>query len=109
VLEDLIRARDREEVVVAGCANNQLAEPEDSGRLREAGVLYAPDFVINSGGLLYAWGTESLGGDLETAETRLVGIGDTLSEIYAAAESDPVGTHAAALRLARSRAQGAGP
>jgi leucine dehydrogenase len=95
--------------VVAGCANNQLAGPEDSERLREAEILYAPDFVINAGGVLYAWGTESLGWDLETVETRLVGIGNTLSEIYAAAESDQVGAHAAAVSLARSRAQGAEP
>ena len=104
--ETVARLRSR---VVAGCANNQLAEPEDSERLRKAGILYAPDFVINAGGVLYAWGNESLGWDLETVETRLVGIGDTLSEIYAAAESDEVGTHAAAVSLARSRALGAGP
>ena len=89
--------------VVAGCANNQLAEPEDSERLREAGILYAPDFVVNAGGVLYAWGTESLGWDLETVEQRLIGIGETLLEIYATAEWDGVGTHAAAERLARSR------
>jgi hypothetical protein len=59
--------------------------------------------------LIRAWGTESLGWDLETVEARLVGIGDTLSKMYAAAESDAVGTRAAAVRLARSRAQGAGP
>jgi leucine dehydrogenase len=89
--------------IVAGSANNQLAEPEDSNRLRDAGVLYAPDFVINAGGVLYAWGTESLGWDRETVETRLAGIGDTLSEIYAQAEADGLGTHAAAEALARSR------
>jgi leucine dehydrogenase len=89
--------------IVAGSANNQLAEPEDSERLRDAGILYAPDFVINAGGVLYAWGTESLGWDAETVETRLTGIGDTLSEIYARADADGLGTHAAAEDLARSR------
>ena len=38
--------------VVAGCANNQLAEPEDGERLAAAGVVYAPDYVVNSGGML---------------------------------------------------------
>ena len=92
--------------VVAGCANNQLSRPEDSERLRDAGILYAPDFVINAGGVLYAWGTESLGWDLEAVEDRLAGIGDTLLEIYARAESDGVGTNVAAEGLARSRANG---
>jgi leucine dehydrogenase len=89
--------------VVAGSANNQLAEPEDSKRLRAAGILYAPDFVINAGGVLYAWGTESLGWDLDAVETRLAGIGDTLAAIYARADADGLGTHAAAEDLARSR------
>lgn len=89
--------------VVAGSANNQLAGPDDSERLREAGILYAPDFVINAGGVLYAWGTESLGWDRDTVETRLAGIGDTLAAIYARADADGLGTHAAAEDLARSR------
>jgi leucine dehydrogenase len=89
--------------VVAGSANNQLRGPEDSDRLRGAGILYAPDFVINAGGVLYAWGTESLGWDLETVETRLAGIGDTLAEIYARAGAEGIGTDAAAEHLARTR------
>lgn len=89
--------------VVAGSANNQLREREDSDRLRDAGILYAPDFVINAGGVLYAWGTESLGWDLDTVEARLAGIGDTLSEIYARAEAGGLGTDAAAEQLARTR------
>src|SRR5207302_8349119 len=44
--------------MVAGSANNQLAEPEDAERLREAGILYASDFVINAGGVLNSLGTE---------------------------------------------------
>jgi leucine dehydrogenase len=89
--------------VVAGSANNQLAEPDDSERLRDAGILYAPDFVINAGGVLYAWGTESLGWDADTVATRLAGLGDTLAEIYARADAESIGTHAAAEELARSR------
>ncbi len=89
--------------VVAGSANNQLHEPEDSDRLRDAGILDAPDLVINAGGVLYAWGTESLGWKLDTVETRLAGIGDTLAEIYARADSEGLGTHDAAEQLARAR------
>jgi leucine dehydrogenase len=89
--------------VVAGSANNQLAEPQDSERLRDAGILYAPDFVINAGGVLYAWGTESLGWDRGTVEDRLEGIGATLTEIYVRADTDGLGTHVVAEDLARTR------
>jgi leucine dehydrogenase len=89
--------------VVAGCANNQLAEPEDAERLRAAGILYAPDFVINAGGVLHAWGGELLGWPADTIAERHRGIGGTLTEIYARAESEDVSTHEAAERLARGR------
>jgi leucine dehydrogenase len=89
--------------LVAGGANNQLAGPEDATRLRGAGVLYAPDYVINAGGVIHAWGTESLGWTPEQVEARLAGIGDSLGEIYARAEAEGVTTEAAAERLARSR------
>ena len=89
--------------IVAGSANNQLAEPEDAGRLRRAGILYAPDFVINAGGVLYAWGLEALGWTRDTIEARLRGIGDTLAEIYARADAEDLTTEAAAQRLAAGR------
>ena len=44
--------------IVAGSANNQLAEPEDAERLRAAGILYAPDYVINAGGVIQLVGLE---------------------------------------------------
>jgi leucine dehydrogenase len=89
--------------IVAGCANNQLAGLEDAARLRGAGILYAPDYVINAGGVIHAWGTESLGWTPEQVEARLAGIGDSLAEIYARAEAEGVTTEEAAERLARSR------
>jgi leucine dehydrogenase len=89
--------------IVAGCANNQLAEPADAGRLFEAGILYAPDFVINAGGVLYAWGLEALGWTLDDIEARLSGIGDTLREIYTKAAAEGKTTEATAEALAHSR------
>jgi leucine dehydrogenase len=89
--------------IVAGSANNQLAESEDAVRLHEAGILYSPDFVINAGGVLYSWGTESLHWDRETVETRLAGIGETLAAIYRRSEAEGITTEEAAERLARSR------
>jgi leucine dehydrogenase len=89
--------------IVAGCANNQLAEAEDAERLARAGILYAPDYVINAGGVIHAWGTESLGWDAQTVEARLAGIGDSLVDIFRRADSDGVTTEEAAARIARSR------
>ena len=89
--------------IVAGSANNQLAEPEDAERLRAAGILYAPDFVINAGGVLNSLGAEHLGWSPEQIEARLVAIGDTLAEIYSRADAEGITTEAAAERLARGR------
>jgi leucine dehydrogenase len=89
--------------IVAGSANNQLAEPEDAERLREAEILYAPDFVINAGGVLNSLGSEHLGWTREQIEERLAAIGDTLEQIYAKAEAEVITTEAAAEQLARSR------
>jgi leucine dehydrogenase len=89
--------------IVAGSANNQLAEPEDAERLRAAGILYAPDFVINAGGVLNSLGAEHLDWTREQIEEGLAGIGDTLEEIYARAEAERITTEAAAEHLARTR------
>jgi len=89
--------------IVAGSANNQLADPEDADRLDRAGILYAPDYVINAGGVIGSWGTESLAWDADTIEARLAGIGESLTEIYERAEAEGSSTGAAAERLARAR------
>jgi leucine dehydrogenase len=89
--------------VVAGAANNQLAEPTDAERLAEAGILYAPDYVVNAGGVIWLAGYETLGWDEQAMTKRLEGIGDTLAEVFAAAERDGVTTAEAADRLALAR------
>jgi leucine dehydrogenase len=89
--------------VVAGSANNQLAEPADSERLLEAGVLYAPDYVINGGGALYAAVREIRGWDEEQIERALAGIGEALSRIYERADAEGLTTLAAADALAAAR------
>src|SRR3712207_4230579 len=63
---------------VAGAANNQLGEREDADRLRDTGILWAPDFVINSGGVLHGVGLELLGWTPDELTRRLEGIGTTL-------------------------------
>jgi leucine dehydrogenase len=89
--------------VVAGAANNQLLEAADADRLREAGILYAPDFVVNAGGVLSLAGLEVLGWSSEELEARLEGIGGTLRRVFELAEAAGISTDAAARRLAEER------
>jgi leucine dehydrogenase len=89
--------------IVAGSANNQLAEATDAARLRAAGILYAPDYVINAGGVLQDLGLEVLGWDRLTLEQNLESIGATLRTIYKRADGDGISTEEAAEQLAASR------
>jgi leucine dehydrogenase len=94
--------------VVAGAANNQLAEPEDADRLAERGIVYAPDYVVNAGGVIHLASLEMLGEDMAARDERLRGIGDTLGEVFALAERRGISTAVAAdaiveERLARGR------
>jgi leucine dehydrogenase len=69
--------------VVAGGANNQLATPADGARLQERGILYAPDYVINAGGIINVC-TEYLGdGDASLVRSRIEQIPVRLEEIWA--------------------------
>jgi leucine dehydrogenase len=95
--------------VVAGAANNQLAEPEDAARLRDAGILFAPDYVINAGGVIHLAGFETLGWDDATMSARLAGIGQTLTDVFESAEREGITTAEAADRLARARIAAAAP
>jgi leucine dehydrogenase len=88
---------------IAGCANNQLAEPEDSERLRARGILYAPDYVVNAGGIVQLIGLEDEGWDETQLEQRLAGIGDTLRSLFAEAEADGITPADAAERLVQRR------
>jgi leucine dehydrogenase len=72
--------------VVAGAANNQLATAEDGARLQQRGILYAPDYVINAGGIINVC-TEYLGdGDASLVRKRIEGIPVRLEEIWAESE-----------------------
>jgi leucine dehydrogenase len=88
---------------VAGCANNQLAEPSDADLLHARGILYAPDYVVNAGGIIQLIGLEDEGWDEAQLEQRLAGVGETLRELFAAAEADGITPAEAAERLVRRR------
>jgi leucine dehydrogenase len=69
--------------VIAGAANNQLATEEDGQRLQARGILYAPDYVINAGGIINVC-TEYLGdGDASLVRQRIEGIPVRLEQIWA--------------------------
>jgi glutamate dehydrogenase/leucine dehydrogenase len=89
--------------IVAGSANNQLAEPEDAERLRAAGILYAPDYVVNAGGVIQLVGLDDRQWSEAELEEALAGIGDTLRRVYRDADEGGVTPAAAAERLAAER------
>ena len=81
--------------IVAGGANNQLATPEDGERLQARGILYAPDYVINAGGIINV-STEYLGdGGPDLVRSRIEAIPGRLEQIWA--ESAASGTNPAAV------------
>jgi glutamate dehydrogenase/leucine dehydrogenase len=89
--------------IVAGSANNQLAEQEAAELLRAAGILYAPDYVINAGGAIAINFLELNARSQADVDAALAKIGDTLKEIYKQAEAEGITTAAAADALAASR------
>jgi leucine dehydrogenase len=88
--------------VVAGGANNQLLRDEHGAALKARGILYAPDYVINGGGIIrvagqvFAWSEAQI-------EGRVLGIGDTLTQIFRRADADKQPTNVIADRMAQER------
>ena len=93
-----IRAR-----IVAGAANNQLARDSDGEALQAAGILYAPDYVINAGGIISAT-REYLGGSSEAqVNAEIHGIPARLTEIFERSRRESRPTNAVADQLAQER------
>lgn len=88
--------------VIAGGANNQLAEARHGNNLRELGILYAPDYVINSGGLMNVF-VELEGYSPERAFDKTRKVYDNCWKVFEIAKRDNVGTQIAADRLAEER------
>jgi len=95
--------------VIAGGANNQLETPADADMLRKRGIAYAPDFVINAGGILHGGGLEEQHWTREVLDAKLAGIGDAVYEIFEAADRDGISTDAAARRIALARINASAP
>ncbi len=98
-----IRAR-----VIAGGANNQLVTPDMGDKLREAGILYAPDYVINGGGIINVAAEISGNYATQWVEGKLGVLIDTLGNVLDEALSTGVATNSVADRIARERIAAAG-
>ncbi len=93
--------------IVAGAANNQLAEPRHGEDLMQRGILYAPDYAINAGGLINV-GEEVVGYDAEKARARTMAIYDTIYEIAERARKAMTPTGRIADMLAQEKLSKAG-
>ena len=88
--------------VVAGSANNQLERPDHGNALAELGILYAPDFVANAGGLINV-ADELQGYQPERAKASVQSVYRKLREVFTIAREDHISTAEAADRFAESR------
>lgn len=88
--------------VVCGAANNQLAHPGVEKDLADRGILYAPDYVVNAGGVIQV-ADELRGFDFERAKAKAAKIHDTTLAIFERAKVDGVPPAVAADRLAEQR------
>ncbi|HEY7223071.1 MAG TPA: Glu/Leu/Phe/Val dehydrogenase dimerization domain-containing protein [Micromonosporaceae bacterium] len=94
--------------VVAGGANNQLAHPGIEKLLAERGILYAPDYVVNAGGVIQV--ADEVGGfDMARARARAEKIFETTRQILRGAVADGIPPSVAADRLAERRMAGLAP
>lgn len=88
--------------IVCGAANNQLATEADGERLVGRGVTYAPDYVVNAGGIINV-SAEYLGETADVVEARIRAIAPRLLQVLEAAKADGVPPHVAADRIVRAR------
>ena len=90
--------------IIAGCANNMLLEPRHGDVLREKGILYAPDYVVNAAGIINVSVERVPGGyNEEEAMRRIHRIADNLREVFELAEEQGIATNRAAEELAKKR------
>jgi valine dehydrogenase (NAD+) len=88
--------------VVCGAANNQLAHPGVEKDLADRGILYAPDYVVNAGGVIQV-ADELRGFDFDRCKVKAAKIFDTTLAIFARAKTDGIPPAAAADRIAEQR------
>ena len=95
-------AQTLESTVICGAANNQLASPEVAQVLADRGILYAPDYLVNCGGVVQA-AEELPGFDMERAKARVAQVYDTTLRVLQRAEAEGLLPEAAAAEEAEDR------
>ncbi|AFT77642.1 leucine dehydrogenase [Alteromonas macleodii str. 'Black Sea 11'] len=89
--------------VIAGAANNQLAREDIGELLQQRGILYAPDYVINAGGVIDIFHQRMESSSNEALRAHIEQIGETLKEIYTRAEQEGAATNRVANLIAEER------
>ena len=89
--------------LVVGAANNQLLEPRHGDLMEQRGILYAPDYAANAGGVVNGCCREMLGWDVPRTLAKIDAIYDTLLTIFSIAKKEKILTYQAADRLAEER------
>ncbi len=93
--------------IIAGAANNQLATKEDAKAVQDRGILYAPDYVINAGGLINVY-SELADWSTERSKRKAGEIYQTLLEVFELAREEKLTTAEAADRIAQRRIERVG-
>jgi leucine dehydrogenase len=88
--------------IICGAANNQLATEADGQRLVERGITYAPDYVVNAGGIINV-SAEYLGEAADVVEARVRAIAPRLLRVLETAKSENLTPHQAADRIVREK------
>jgi len=90
--------------IVAGSANNQLGEEKDGDRLKEKGILYAPDFIVNAGGTIYDTDRIIYGEhNHDRAKKNVDAVYDKACQVFRVSRRDGIPTYKAAEMLAQQR------
>ncbi len=89
--------------IICGSANNQLAEERHGEMLAEKGILYAPDFIVNAGGVVHCHDELYGGFNRERANKKIDLIGKQISKVFEIAKEEGIPTNIAANRLAERR------
>ncbi len=92
--------------VIAGAANNQLARPHHGDRLREAGILYVPDYISNGGGLI-SCAAEWYGTERDQITPDVLRIEETVTHVLKEADARNIATSVAADQMAQERIEAA--
>ena len=89
--------------IICGSANNQLKEECHGKDLKDKGILYAPDFIVNAGGVIHCHDELYGGFNRERANRKIDKISDQIAKVFEIAKKEDIATNLAANRLAEQR------